>query len=82
MIIALLIILIGVLVWCAYNIYLARQDVKELEQEKENYENLITNYQRLMKEIKGRCEEGLEANVLIYSRHALKEIKASIDTLE
>lgn len=79
MIIALLIILLFVLVWCAYNIYLARQDVKELEQEKENNDNLIICYQRLFKEIKGRCEEGLEATVIVKSRHALKEIKASID---
>lgn len=82
MIIVLLIILLGVFIAGAYFTYQEYKSVKELEKENEVKEDLIINYQRLMKEIKGRCEEGLNASVLIYSRHALKEIKASIDNLE
>lgn len=77
--ILLLIMLITVIVVCARYMFSAYKDIKEFEEFHKVDEELITNYQRLLKDIKEECIEALQVNDYKNCKEHYKIIKTLIE---
>lgn len=81
MIIVLLVLLLGVVIWSAYNTYSNYKEIKKREAFEKTQESMILHYQNLLKDINEYCYEGLNSSVLINARYELKKIRDLLDTI-